>query len=169
MVNSDSYFSRGLATVFGNTGLIYIRNDQFIYSILLSLASLILVVARWLNPSPNGFGTHQQLGLPPCIFLKLTGFPCPSCGMTTSFAHAARFNFFQSFVTQPFGFVLFLLTVVSIPTLIWLMLKRVTWTTVIESRETNLLFYFLVIAYGIGWLYKIFMMRLLHSSFFFSS
>ena len=31
-------------------------------------------------------GTHQQLGLPPCNFVTLTGYPCPACGMTTSFA-----------------------------------------------------------------------------------
>jgi hypothetical protein len=34
--------------------------------------------------------THQQLGLPPCTFLKQTGIPCPACGMTTSFALLVR-------------------------------------------------------------------------------
>lgn len=49
-----------------------------------------LAVAGWLSPSPAGFGTHQQLGLPPCTFVWLFGVRCPSCGMTTSWSHAVR-------------------------------------------------------------------------------
>src|SRR4051812_32008019 len=30
--------------------------------------------------------THLQLGLPQCEFYRRTGYPCPSCGFTTSFA-----------------------------------------------------------------------------------
>ena len=30
--------------------------------------------------------THLQLGLPKCAFYDKTGYPCPSCGFTTSFA-----------------------------------------------------------------------------------
>ena len=51
--------------------------------------TLLCVGALWLatrlEPSPTGWGTHMQLGLPPCGFLVLTGRPCPSCGMTTAF------------------------------------------------------------------------------------
>src|SRR4051794_5757921 len=57
---------------------------------LLTLWGLLLlggfIVAYWLEPDPRGFGTHQRLGLPPCTIRSLCGFPCPSCGMTTSFA-----------------------------------------------------------------------------------
>lgn len=60
----------------------------------LALASLIgltlLLLAVWLQPHPNGFGTHQQLGLPPCTIQFWFDLPCPSCGGTTAFAHFVR-------------------------------------------------------------------------------
>lgn len=58
--------------------------------IALGLAG-VFGIAAWLNPyngdgTPLRMGTHSQLGLPPCSFYELTRVPCPSCGMTTSFA-----------------------------------------------------------------------------------
>ncbi len=50
----------------------------------------ILITARCLVPDNAGFGTHQQLGLPPCTSIALFGVPCPSCGMTTSWSLATR-------------------------------------------------------------------------------
>jgi hypothetical protein len=52
-------------------------------------------VAVYLNPyGPDGsartMATHTQLGLPQCNMVTLTGYPCPTCGMTTSFALLVR-------------------------------------------------------------------------------
>jgi hypothetical protein len=59
--------------------------------VLLGLGlSVLLVVAAFLKPDPHHFGTHQQLGLPPCTFYAVFGVPCPTCGMTTSWAHLMR-------------------------------------------------------------------------------
>lgn len=72
----------------------------------------LLLVAAWLTPSPKGFGTHEQLqlrsghGLTACTWVALTGKPCPTCGMTTAFAHAADGDFLKSFMAQPMGCVL---------------------------------------------------------------
>jgi hypothetical protein len=66
----------------------------------------LLVTAAWVTPSPSGFGSHQRLGLKSCQFLKTGGVPCPSCGMTTSFAWFVRGNILASFYVQPMGFVL---------------------------------------------------------------
>lgn len=42
-----------------------------------------------------------------CAWIQMTGQPCPSCGMTRSFAHAARFHLLRSLAYNPAGFVLF--------------------------------------------------------------
>jgi len=69
----------------------------------------VMALAHHLTPNASGMGTHQQLGLPPCFFLKLTGWRCPACGLTTSFAWAARGQLGESFRAHPFGPVLVLL------------------------------------------------------------
>ncbi len=56
----------------------------------------LLILARTLSPDPSGIGTHEQLGLPPCGVKFAFGIPCPSCGMTTSWALATRGQILQS-------------------------------------------------------------------------
>ena len=66
----------------------------------------VLIVAAGLTPSPHGLGTHQELGLDQCQFLRRSGLPCPGCGMTTSFSWFVRGNLAASFYIQPMGCVL---------------------------------------------------------------
>lgn len=66
------------------------------------------VLAAFLSPSPDGWGTHQALGLPPCLFHYLTGWLCPSCGLTTSFTHLIHGHVEAAFRTHPLGPVLYL-------------------------------------------------------------
>jgi hypothetical protein len=134
------------------------RNDQLQYGVWIVGATTVLALARVLHPSERGFGTHQQLGLPPCIFLQLTGIPCPSCGLTTSFAHAARLHWLAAFTTQPFGFVAFLLTLLSIPAACYLIYRRVAWERVLHAPLTNRIMYVLLALYLLSWVYKIIVM-----------
>jgi hypothetical protein len=71
----------------------------------------VLGVAAWLRPDARGFGTHEQLGAGRCGMLVMTGYPCPSCGMTTSFAHTVRGQWLRAMWAQPGGFVLALVTI----------------------------------------------------------
>lgn len=64
-----------------------------------------LFVARQLQPSSTGIGTHQQLGLPPCSMRMLFGMTCPGCGMTTSWAHFTRGQWTASAATNLGGFL----------------------------------------------------------------
>ncbi len=69
----------------------------------------VLLVAAWLKPDLAGEETHRQLGFGQCQFLQTTGLPCPSCGMTTSFAWFVRGNLVASLYVQPMGMVLAIL------------------------------------------------------------
>lgn len=89
--------------------------------LLLVGAGLLAIfgIAYWLNPydsqgQPRQMATHLQLGLPPCNFLRLTGYPCPSCGMTTSFALLVRGDVVSSLKANAAGTLLaaFLLLVI---------------------------------------------------------
>ena len=75
----------------------------------------VLAVAVWLRPDPSGMGTHTQLGLPPCGFVEMFDIPCPSCGFTTTFALAAHGRVIDAIRNQPFGFVIFLMTIGAAP------------------------------------------------------
>jgi hypothetical protein len=76
-------------------------------ALVISLGCLaVLVTAARLTPSPTGMGTHRSMGLSRCSFLDRTGLPCPSCGMTTSFAWFSRGNLAASAYVQPMGTLL---------------------------------------------------------------
>jgi hypothetical protein len=83
-------------------------------AVLIAAACLaVLMTAILLEPSRQGVGTHTRLGLAHCEFLARTSLPCPTCGMTTSFAHFVRGNLLASLYVQPMGTVLALGTAVA--------------------------------------------------------
>lgn len=67
----------------------------------------VIGIARWLTPSEKGYGTHLQLGLGECTMMHLTGYPCPMCGMTTTFSLYAHLRVIDALFNQPFGVVMF--------------------------------------------------------------
>lgn len=75
-----------------------VRRRRFVRATLLAVAVALVGVfaaAFRINPYdedgvPRTMSTHTQLGMMPCNFVVLTGKPCPSCGMTTSFALLVR-------------------------------------------------------------------------------
>jgi hypothetical protein len=74
------------------------RTKRFVRVVLLTVAVAlggVFTAAFRIHPyddqgRPRTMSTHTQLGMPPCNFVQLTGKPCPSCGMTTSFALLVR-------------------------------------------------------------------------------
>ncbi len=97
----------------------------------------LLALAAWLEPSPNGLGTHQQLGLPPCTFRVLFGERCPSCGMTTAWANVMNGQLAKAFQANTGGT---LLAIVALGVVPWLLVSafRGRWTFV-EANDAVLM------------------------------
>jgi hypothetical protein len=83
------------------------------------LLGVVFGIALALDPYQDGKvwdqGTHTQLGLPECTFKQLTKQPCPSCGMTTSFALLVRGDVWHSLKANAVGTGLAAFCLVLIP------------------------------------------------------
>lgn len=130
---------------------------------LLALAPLVLaslVAARfWLEPDGRGVGTHERLGLAPCLPMELWNFPCPGCGVTTSVTLAAHGRLLDSLRNQPFGFLVAvgLAAFVLLAPLVHLR-GRDLWRELLEVRLAR---WFPVLAtlLVLSWLYKVSLVR----------
>lgn len=100
----------------------------------LSLVGLLVTAAN-LSPDPSGLGTHHQLGLHPCLMRQVVGIRCPSCGMTTSWAHMTRGNVVAAFKANCGGALLALMAAIGGPALVvsavlgrgWPLVPNITW------------------------------------------
>lgn len=133
----------------------YNRTDKLVAMGLLVTACAVLAVAGWLEPAARGYGTHMQLGLPPCAFLQLTHLPCPSCGLTTCFAWAIRLNFRNALRANPFGILAFLGTVSLIPISIFLLWRRISFRRITESAHFSKAIYAATALYFLSWIFKL--------------
>jgi len=82
----------------------------------------LLLVARNLEPDLRGFGTHEQLGLTPCLFQQWTGYACPTCGATTAWAYVVRGQFVQAAAVNLGGALLCVAATIAVP---WLMVSAI--------------------------------------------
>lgn len=133
----------------------YDRTDKTVAIGVLVSACAVLAVAAWLKPAAAGYGTHMQLGLPPCNFLRVTHLPCPSCGLTTCFAWAIRFQFWNAFLANPFGILAFGGTVAMIPTAIFLLWRRISFRLITESVYFVRTVYAATALYFISWVFEL--------------
>jgi len=120
-------------------------------TLLLSL----LLTAAVLKPSPIGMGTHQQLGLPPCSLVVLAGIRCPSCGMTTSWAHLMRGNLLASVRANSGGTLFALAAIASGP---WLLVSGLAgrWRMWRPNERTVLILGLSIIAVTIlDWCFRL--------------
>lgn len=133
--------------------------SRFGFAVLALGCLFTLCVAAWLKPNPTGMSTHVGLHLQPCEFLNRTGLPCPSCGMTTSFAHFARGNLAGSFYVQPMGCLLAILAAATFWISGYIAVTGRPVQRMFRLLPTKyLLFSFLTFAM-VAWVWKIFIYR----------
>lgn len=111
---------------------------------LLAISLGLVGVAAWLRPdvSPQQMGTHTQMGFAPCGFVFFTGYPCPSCGMTTACALTMHGRLAEAFIAQPAGLAVALAAILTtaislmvlltglrpaVPAAIWMHPVRTVW------------------------------------------
>jgi len=80
-----------------------LSGKRILWRVSASVPLLAVFLFSWFGWSP----------LPPCRFKTLTGYSCPTCGMTRSFQALAHGEFLESFRYNPMGPVfLFILLIV---------------------------------------------------------
>jgi Protein of unknown function (DUF2752) len=125
-----------------------VRHGLAIFALVLMA---VLGVAAWLHPydqegRPLLMETHVQLGLPPCTFRLLTGLPCPSCGMTTSFALLVRGDLAASLRANWAGTLLAVVCMLLIPWSLFCAYRgRLYFIASIERALTTMVIAFLSI------------------------
>ena len=99
--------------------------------------------------TPLRMASHRSLGLPPCRFQEMTDVPCPSCGMTTSFAHLVRGDVLNSMRANWVGTGLALFCLLFIP---WSLLSvfrgKFVWVRNVEGALAFLVGVFTVLMLG---------------------
>lgn len=87
--------------------------------------------------------------------IVLTGYPCPTCGMTTAFAHAVRGELLASFRAQPAGLAAAAATALgALAALAMAMTGKIWIVNWQRVSPTWVLLMILVVVLG-GWAYKL--------------
>ena len=116
--------------------------------------ALVFYLATRVQPyaddgTPLRQASHKSLGLPACRFQEMTGLPCPSCGMTTSFALLVRGDVINSLRANWVGTGLAVFCLLFIP---WSLLSvfrgRFLWVRNVEAVLAFLVGAFTVLMIG---------------------
>jgi len=127
-------------------------------ALVLSASVAVLAIAAWLTPDPRGFGTHEQLGTPPCLPLMRWGLPCPTCGMCTAFAHAIRGELVAAFLAQPAGLALAVATAIAGVASAFVLIAGRKIPLAISWSWTKQLLWIAIVLVLAAWAYKVIML-----------
>ena len=130
------------------------RASWFARGLLVLIAAglvAVFAVAAWLRPydadgQPLRMETHRQLGLPPCEFVYRWGKPCPSCGLTTSFALLVHGDVTNSLRANAVGTLMALFCLALVPWSAYVALRgRYLWVGSLEGPSLVVVGVFMVL------------------------
>ncbi len=111
----------------------------------------VTIIGACLHASPDGHGTHQELGLPPCPSVLFFDRPCPGCGLTTSWTALIHGDIPAAFHAHLLGPPLYLLFTVTALACGYGWLKGARLLTEKKWFNRSLTVFTIVfMAYGIG-------------------
>jgi hypothetical protein len=121
--------------------------------LVLLVVGAAFAVSAYVKPyddegQPYLLGTHRDVGLPTCSFLLATRKPCPSCGLTTSFALLVRGDVKASWAANWVGTLMAVVLAVAIP-----------WG--LASMIRGRLLFFASLERGLTWFVAVFLTLLL--------
>ena len=117
----------------------------------------ILFLSVWISPDRAGFGSHQQLGLPPCNMVMITGYPCPTCGMTTAFSYSVRGRLISAIQAQPAGFLLAMVTMMTAIASIGVIFTGKVWVVNWYRTSPAIVTIAAIAVILLGWVFKLVM------------
>jgi hypothetical protein len=132
---------------------------RLIAAVVMLACGVPLVASAWLSPDASGIGTHRQLGYMPCLIPAVTGYPCPTCGMTTAFAHAVRGRWFDAFRAQPMGWVLAVAAMAAVALSLAVLVSGRGWSVNWYRISPVKVILLVVLLFAAAWVYKIMTLR----------
>ena len=128
--------------------------ERIVQTLVAAALAGALALGLMLPPAPSGMGTHTSLGLPPCGMLAMTGHPCPTCGVTTSFALAAHGRIGEAFVNQPFGLAVFVCVLGGLLLTIFTLVTGRSWVLLVTVNRALATVIILAVIAAVSWGYK---------------
>ena len=131
------------------------RTRRLVGAAVAVASAAVLTLAAFLEPSPTGLGTHSQLNLPACGWIATVDVPCPTCGMTTAFSHAADGHFLAAVSAQPMGALLAVATAMALLVGSFVAATGSPVASLFVRLWSRRTAWVLALAVGGSWIYKI--------------
>ncbi len=128
--------------------------DRAVAALVFAAAAICVALLVSIEPDAKGYDTHTQLGLSPCNWPRVYGYPCPTCGATTAATLLVHGRLISAFVTQPFGAALALAGIALGAIAGWCLLRSRSFLDVYVQLPRTAIAFVAVLLLLASWGYK---------------